>query len=159
MRTGLIAFTTATAAANIPPGTNSRFLLEISHASVDAADFTSKPFGISLTKFEKDSRASKGKRWVMGKFKQDPTDPVASAKGWSRRQGTARHMQALEKKNADLRARVEELEEENEKLRNIEIIQEGSHTRICIGGSEALPITLHKSPADDFSIDTGVSDE
>ncbi len=52
----------------------------------------------------------------------------------------------------ELRAQVEELEAENEKLRNIEIVQEGSHIRVVIGGSEALPFTIHKMPANDIAL-------
>jgi hypothetical protein len=51
-----------------------------------------------------------------------------------------------------LRNRVEELEKENEKLRDIEIIQDGSHTRIHIGGSDALPLTIHRTQPDDLAI-------
>ena len=40
--------------------------------------------------------------------------------------------------------RIEELEAENEKLREIEIIQEGCHTRVIIGDSTALPFTIRR---------------
>ena len=38
--------------------------------------------------------------------------------------------------------RVAELEKENEKLRTIEIIQEGCHTRVTVGGVEAFPLVI-----------------
>jgi hypothetical protein len=44
------------------------------------------------------------------------------------------------------------LEEENERLRNIEIIQEGCHTRITIGGIETLPMTIHKQTTEDLVV-------
>jgi hypothetical protein len=51
---------------------------------------------------------------------------------------------AWKETEAALLARVVGLEEENEKLRNIEIIQDGCHTRVIIGDSSALPFTIHK---------------
>ena len=53
----------------------------------------------------------------MSKFKEDPTDPVASAAGWTRRQRRAKHMQDLEDKNATLRARVKLLEQPRREVR------------------------------------------
>ena len=45
--------------------------------------------------------------------------------------------------------RIEELEAENEKLRDIEIIQDGSHIRVVIGDSTALPFTIHRKEEGD----------
>ena len=45
-------------------------------------------------------------------------------------------LDTLWKERNDLRERVEELERENEQLRNIEIIQEGNSIRLVIGGED-----------------------
>ena len=47
---------------------------------------------------------------TMGKFKPDLTDPVASAKGWSRRQRRVRELERLQ-------AKVKELRADNERLK------------------------------------------
>ncbi len=68
----------------------------------------------------------------MGKFKADPTDPVASARGWTRRQRRVKEIEQLQTAiatwkeeeiewkatEAGLLARVEELEEELQRACN-----------------------------------------
>jgi hypothetical protein len=46
----------------------------------------------------------------MSKFKADPTDPVASAKGWTRRRRRAEELDRLWERVKKAEARVEELE-------------------------------------------------
>ena len=66
-------------------------------------------------------------------------------------------LDVLWKERNDLREKVKELENENEKLRSIEIIQEGAHISITIGDSDVFPIMVHKQPADEIVI--GEEDE
>lgn len=40
----------------------------------------------------------------MGKFKPDPTDPVASAKGWTRRQRRVKEIERLQRENKWMKA-------------------------------------------------------
>jgi len=51
-----------------------------------------------------------------GRFKADPTDPVASEAGWNRRQRRVAHMRALETKVKELKAKSERQHQDFENL-------------------------------------------
>jgi len=50
--------------------------------------------------------------------------------------------------------RIAELEKENDQLRDIEIIHEGGHIRVTIGGAEALPFCIHRNFGDDVELES-----
>jgi hypothetical protein len=64
----------------------------------------------------------------MSKFRPDPTDPVANAKGWTRRQRRAREIEQLRAENKRLKAFIaDKIHDATRERMLMEIDYRGSH--------------------------------
>jgi uncharacterized protein involved in exopolysaccharide biosynthesis len=87
----------------------------------------------------------------VGKFKADPTDPVASEAGWNRRQRRVKEVTRLQEKLTRLREELEVVEEHyNEAVEAIKLTEQVLQLeKIRADAAWARVVELETQPPDD----------